>query len=193
MPKGSNFEREVCKKLSLWWTKGRKDDIFWRTAGSGGRATNRHKVNKRTAGSYGDICCLDEIGKPLLDVFTFELKRGYSRHSVADLLDKGKKSAIQEYEHWIDQAQSSYNQAGSISWLIITRRDMRVSLVVYPGFLEQELSLSGIYVGERGPMIPYANMTIRVKGDPVDIVITTLDVFLSTITPDIIRDISRRL
>ena len=35
--KGSPFERELCVKLSDWWTGQIDSDIFWRTAGSGGR------------------------------------------------------------------------------------------------------------------------------------------------------------
>lgn len=37
--KGASFEREVCKALSLWITRGKRHDCFWRSAMSGGRAT----------------------------------------------------------------------------------------------------------------------------------------------------------
>ena len=29
--KGSAFEREICKKLSLWFTENERDDIFFRS------------------------------------------------------------------------------------------------------------------------------------------------------------------
>ena len=41
--KGGEYERTVCKKLSLWVSNGTRDDIFWRSAMSGGRATLQRK------------------------------------------------------------------------------------------------------------------------------------------------------
>ena len=37
--KGSSFERAVCKRLSLWLSNGERDNLLWRSAMSGGRAT----------------------------------------------------------------------------------------------------------------------------------------------------------
>jgi hypothetical protein len=36
--KGSRFEREVCKTLSLWWSEGKIAEVFWRE-GSGSKST----------------------------------------------------------------------------------------------------------------------------------------------------------
>ena len=55
MAKGPSFEREVCEKLSLWWTDGKRDDVFMRTSGSGGKATARRKKGKDTPFQGGDI------------------------------------------------------------------------------------------------------------------------------------------
>lgn len=76
--KGAAFEREVCKQLSLWWTHGESDAVFWRSSGSGARATTRMKQNKKTPYEYGDVSFTDPIGKPFIDYFLVELKRGYS-------------------------------------------------------------------------------------------------------------------
>ena len=94
--KGATYERSLCVSLSQWWTQELPEprtDIFWRTAGSGARATIRHRKNKKTAGSYGDITALDPIGKQFLDAITIEAKRGYSRHTIHDLLDKSDQAA----------------------------------------------------------------------------------------------------
>ena len=85
--KGSAFERKFCKDLSLWWTDGERDDVFWRTHGSGGRATQRTKKGKETHGQYGDVCATDPIGDELLDWIVFELKKGYSKASPIDLFN----------------------------------------------------------------------------------------------------------
>jgi hypothetical protein len=72
--KGSSFEREICKKLSLWVSEGRRDDLFWRSAMSGGRATVRSKVGKATINQLGDITAIDPLGFPLTDKFVIECK-----------------------------------------------------------------------------------------------------------------------
>src|SRR5262245_49693460 len=86
--KGGNYEREFAKRLSRWWSGGRRSDIFWRTAGSGNRATIGHKRGRSTYGSYGDICAIDPIGSPLLDVVTISLKNGYRNTHALGVLDK---------------------------------------------------------------------------------------------------------
>ena len=75
--KGASFERTICKKLSKWWTDGEHDDVFWRTQGSGARATVRCKQGLETHGQQGDVQSTHPEGQPLLDHFAFELKRGY--------------------------------------------------------------------------------------------------------------------
>jgi hypothetical protein len=37
--KGSQFERDVCRELSLWVSHGKQEDVYWRSAMSGGRST----------------------------------------------------------------------------------------------------------------------------------------------------------
>ena len=130
--KGSAFERLICTELSLWWTDGERDDVFWRTSISGGRATTRGKKGKQTTGQHGDVAATDPIGKPLIDLITIEIKRGYSKSSIQDLIDRSDKSAQQEYEKWIDKAITSSEAAGSDFWMIITRRDQRKAIVLMP-------------------------------------------------------------
>jgi len=153
MAKGGAFEREISKELSLWWTHGSRDDIFWRSTSSGGRATVRKKAGKSTHGSYGDITALDPIGQPFLDVFTVEVKRGYSRKiCLLDCMDKkdGPKPLIIQ---WVEQAQKSAKAARSPHWLIIMKRDRRDKLVICPMKLFDELPsldrcLGSIQIGE---------------------------------------------
>ena len=130
--KGSSFERLICKRLSLWWTNGETDSVFWRTSNSGGRATVRGRKGKKTSNQHGDICAIDPIGEPFLNMFAVELKKGYSKHTIADLLDKPEKAADQEYEKWIKQAIASQVGSGSRYWMIIVQRTRRIPLVFVP-------------------------------------------------------------
>lgn len=130
--KGSAFERRICQQLGLWWTRGKRDDIFWRSSNSGGRATTRHRRGKRTFGQYGDVQATDPIGQPLLDVCTIELKKGYNQHTIGDMLDKKKTAAQQKWEMWIEKAMDDSDAAGTAYFLLITCRDRRVPIVFLP-------------------------------------------------------------
>lgn len=129
--KGSSFEREICKRLSKWWTYDSRDDVFWRSSMSGGRSTVRFRRGLRTAGGDGDICALDPIGQPLLSLFTVELKRGRSHGDPGDLLDCSGSLACHPFLATLDQAKTAADAAGT-SWLLICKRDRRKIAAYFP-------------------------------------------------------------
>jgi hypothetical protein len=135
--KGGNYERDTCRSLSRWWTGGKRDDIFWRSSQSGGRATERAKKGKTTFGSYGDIAAVDPIGRPLLEFATIELKRGSSHKTPWDLFESSDTEAVRPFEKALCQARQSSEQAGSRGWLLIARRDHKVSIL----YLDHKLYL----------------------------------------------------
>jgi hypothetical protein len=99
MAKGGEWEREVSKILSLWWTGGERNDVMWRTHGSGGRATNRAKKGKGTAGASGDLMATHPVAEPLFEYWLAEAKRGYDAK-------KGKKTRNSEsinVLYWLDR------------------------------------------------------------------------------------------
>jgi hypothetical protein len=132
MAKGSEFEREICKLLSRWWSDGKRDDIFWRSSQSGGRATQRAKTGQKTFGSYGDMTAVDPIGAPLLKYFTIELKRGRSHGFLGDLLDIKGDNSKHPFTQCLHQARRSAKLAGSKTWLLICRRDRRAAMAYLP-------------------------------------------------------------
>lgn len=67
--KGADFERVLAKQLSHWVTAGARNDIFWRTPGSGSRATN---ITALAHG--GDICATHELGRPFCQHVLIECK-----------------------------------------------------------------------------------------------------------------------
>jgi len=71
--KGAGFERQICKTLSLWVSKGQSADVYWRSAMSGGRATVQHRkgVSIRQA---GDICAVAPEGHTLTEKYFIECK-----------------------------------------------------------------------------------------------------------------------
>lgn len=181
--KGSSFERDICKELSLWWTDGERDDVFWRTAGSGGRATNRMKQGQQTAGAYGDMTFVDPIGEPLLRLCCFEFKRGYGNWCLLDVIDrrqakdKVRPTIIEQF--WL-QATQSAEDAGCRYPVIIFRRDKRKVGIIGPRKFLSNLSL---FVGKyRGAL---AHMALC--GDYV--FITGLNDFLEYCTPEAIKQL----
>ena len=129
MGKGSQYERDVCRQLSLWWTGGKNDSVFWRTSQSGGRATQRAKSGRKTFGQYGDIAAVDPIGLPLVKLFTIELKRGRSHGCPNDLLDCRPSTKPKPFELALLQARDAAVRAGTPCWMLVSRRDGRVSMV----------------------------------------------------------------
>jgi hypothetical protein len=71
--KGSGFERLICRKLSLWVSHGKNEDLFWRSSLSGGRATVAQRKG-RNVRQAGDICAVSPEGHVLTDRWFIECK-----------------------------------------------------------------------------------------------------------------------
>lgn len=92
--KGSGFEREICKRLSLWVSDGVHDDLFWRSAMSGGRATVRFKKGVDTSSGQGDITAVTTEGNQLTDYSTIECKHYKSIGLDAHVYGQGPLAGI---------------------------------------------------------------------------------------------------
>ena len=98
--KGSGFEREICKKLSDWISGGERDDIFWRSAMSGGRATLQFKKGADNKSQVGDISSINKLGDKFTDHFVIECKF-YKDIKIDSLVYRfPKKSSLLEF--WND-------------------------------------------------------------------------------------------
>jgi len=71
--KGSSFERQICKELSLWWSDGEDPDVFWRSPGSGSWARGKGSE----APGWGDVVALKPEGELFTSHVVVEIKRGY--------------------------------------------------------------------------------------------------------------------
>lgn len=72
--KGARFERKLCVALSKWVSAGKRSDLFWRSAISGGRATVAARKGIDLAHQAGDIVSVSPEGHKLTAVFYIELK-----------------------------------------------------------------------------------------------------------------------
>lgn len=189
--KGTQFERIVCQQLSRWWTRahGKRDDVFWRTSISGGRATARGRRGLSTHGSYGDVAAVDPIGEPLIQTLVIEIKRGYNRASPLDLLDYAPGAAQQVWEQWYQQAEQACTLAKAFSWLVIIQRDKRTPLVMFPDKL---ITIAGEDPELSYPCLKLASVIFRIdvgrswyEHDEIedDIWVMQFDDFLRWLTP----------
>lgn len=102
--KGSRFERRLCHVLSLWISKGKHNDLLWRSAMSGGRGTVR--VAKHGAQRVsGDICSVGGEGHVLTDAFHIEAKHVKDMSLTAFAL-KGNGWLATEWKRCVRQAKS---------------------------------------------------------------------------------------
>ena len=177
--KGSRFEREFSKRLSMWWTNGVRDDIFWRSSNSGGRATNRAKSGQQTAGQAGDIAATDPAGAPLLELITFELKCGYPDAHAAMMFDRPATSKKSKWEEFLLQAVASAKLNKSFAWMLVHKRDRKLPMIWVPGRLVDEMTEQGC---------PKPNICIRAKNKKC-IYGTTLEAWFRDNSPDDVRDV----
>ena len=200
--KGPKFERDILKQFSLWWTEGQRDDVFWRTSGSGARATTRMKSDSCTAYSAGDMGCIDPIGIPFLQLCLVEMKRGYSGKPKIYIEKKTGKAKIRKGQSidilscidtttkrktnpllidWWLKAEKERKQHGRKLSLIIIKRDHKEPVVVMS--YDQYLALSYLSRLTAGPKIMIT---------PYDLVIFLLEDFFRIFKPkhfEIFKDI----
>jgi hypothetical protein len=100
--KGGKFEREVCVVLSLWVSQGKRRDLFWRSAMSGGRAT----VHGRSVRQVGDVCAVAPEGHQFTDKYFVECKHLKSLDFIGLIEGRGR---LLKYWH-IAQAQAAKHE-----------------------------------------------------------------------------------
>jgi len=72
--KGAAQERKVCQQLSMWLSNGKRKDLLWRSAMSGGRATLGLRKGEKHTSQGGDVSAIDPMGAGLTDKFFIEIK-----------------------------------------------------------------------------------------------------------------------
>lgn len=152
--KGSQFERDVCRQLSYWWSRVGDDDLFWRTQSSGARATQRKKRGKRTRGQYGDICAVDSRGRYLTKACIVSLKRGYPRVTLSDLIDISWERKNQgELASWIKECITHMYDARTPGWLLVMKRNNREPIVLMPLSFMWRLAAAGAKLKKAEPQV----------------------------------------
>jgi hypothetical protein len=144
--KGGGFEREVAAKLSLWFSEGVRDDIFYRSHSSGGRFTMRGKSHKDTAYQSGDITCSDPIGQCLMDQWSIECKTGYGKWDVLDLIDSNQQKP--QIKQFFEQCSCDALKCGKQPILIFRRPLRKICICIYKEYFLELGNCFGFYTGQ---------------------------------------------
>lgn len=193
--KGGANERDLAKRLSLWWSGGTNDDIFWRVQGSGGRAKSRGRKGKDTYEGHGDIRATDPIGAPLTEVFTIEAKKGYptTKANPFESIDRIKTliPGKDNFPGWIKQVEESNLQARTPYWMIVFQRPRRMQMVCMPGSI---LAGSSRFTADERYQIRCAvnaRFDIEVEGVQKYLAFAPLDELLEFLTPKMVQRVAR--
>lgn len=122
--KGAEFERDVCKRLSLWVTGGRREDAFWRSAMSGGRATVGRRAGKTLDRHAGDISATSPEGHALTDFWYVECK-AYKDLGLEGAMLEGQGPLAKFWRKTCEEATAH----GKLPMLIAKQNMRRIMLV----------------------------------------------------------------
>ena len=102
--KGSAFERQVAKELSLWLTDGEREDTLWRSSQSGGRHTTLTYKGRDASSQAGDLSSIDRESHDFIETFLVECKH-YKNLELPSLFFGGKRGIGQFYQKALKDAK----------------------------------------------------------------------------------------
>jgi len=119
--KGAGFERDVARRLSLWWTDGEDAFVFARRSGSGGAPRDKGGASS----AAGDIFADKPEGKILMEHYAFELK--FYQDLRTDLWRHlaGEDSKFSRFEAQASEAAAPYDRR----WVMVAKCNRMPELV----------------------------------------------------------------
>jgi len=157
--KGASFEREVCVKLSLWVTAGKRKDCLWRSAMSGGRATVAYKKGDALKAACGDICATAPEGHILTDRWYIETKHVRDLQLWGLFTEQGKL-----HKYWLE-TNAGASKFGKEPMLIAKQNNAPV-LVVTPWVNYFKKSVERVTVQKWGAYIYLFDELLKEKYVP---------------------------
>jgi len=180
--KGSQFERDIARRLSKWWMNDNsQDDVFWRTDSSGGRFTQRAKQGKDTVNAAGDISSRCVEGDIFVKNFTVEIKRGYNKLDFLILLDKPSNKNHTFIGWWVKLILEC--TARNTFPVVIFKRDRSETCVAISEFFFEKMLEHYGYE----PRIPYLIFRSGVM-DIDNVVLINFEHFLTWLPGPVLRE-----
>jgi len=135
---GNTWEREFCRDLSLWWTKGKDAKVFWRTDSSG--------AVKGVSELAGDVKAIKEIGYPLIDNIIIELKRTKDKDLLIDMVRRGDDSKIGKWWVKLCKEAEEWRREPFLVIKLVNRTVICLTLEQYFGDVPHILEYNGIAI-----------------------------------------------
>jgi hypothetical protein len=178
--KGGNWERQICHLLSQWISNGKRSDVFWRSAMSGGRATitlaNKEQKLKAQA---GDISSIASLGERLLDHFIIEAKFYQNLHLMSAII---KESGLL-FDFWVELKNKSIIY-GKQPLLIAKQNNVPAFCIMTPeamGVFKLEPVHTAAILPRQGMVIVLFDVFLREAQVPES------DVYIETMKPKRVR------
>jgi len=161
--KGSSYERNICKKLSLWLSDGDDDSGFWRTSNSGGRHTIRLKKGKKTKNQDGDITSIYPEFDWFSNFYSIECKT-YKDLNIWSLLINLKGDNLKNFwKQTLKQADDSSKYP-----MLIAKQNQKPDIIVLSALSK---NLIEGYFGRFDPVliVPDIDMNIYILKDILEL------------------------
>lgn len=122
--KGASFEREVCRRLSLYLSGGRRDDLLWRSAMSGGRATIQFDAGRVNLTQSGDVTAVGMEAYDFVERTFVEVKH-YRDLRIARSIVCGTGDLVAFWKKTVEES-SKYGKRP----MLVARQNLYPTLVV---------------------------------------------------------------
>ena len=154
--KGSQWEREISKTLSLWISYDTNPHIFWRSASSGAKATiNSKNKGKKDSMQCGDLAAVDPCGADFISKFYVELKFYKNLHMESLIYGTPAKNSILEFWTKAQEQAQEYNKIP----LLIAKQNQH-EIIVITNSVGRDLFWDWWGSPETYTLIPHLNLTL---------------------------------
>lgn len=127
--KGSSWEREVGKLLSLWLTRGARPDIFSRNVLSGGSFTNASRKGELSSRMPGDLMAAHPLAFAFMSRYAIECKHLASLGLEQFLFDDKGTSELSKIISFAD----GQARACALDYMIVAKQNRREPFVITSG------------------------------------------------------------
>jgi hypothetical protein len=173
--KGSEWERKLCKFLTVWATGNEKPYVFWRTPGSGSFVTNKVSTD-----ASGDIISILPEGRFFTDIISCEAKIGYEDTDLFKHFKLNKNNTIETF--WAQCIRDS-RTANKYGMLIYKKK-------LYPSIVGIEADMVKLLVKQKLELPK--SLTINFKNELPDMVMYDFETLFSIVLPINIMKIKQK-
>lgn len=137
--KGSSWEREVGKLLSLWLTHGARPDIFSRNVLSGGAFTNASSKGELSSRMPGDLMAAHPLAFTFMSKYAIECKHLASLGLEQFLFDDKNSSELSKIISFAD----GQARAVQLDYMIVAKQNRREPFVITAGSVGRHILEAG--------------------------------------------------